>query len=512
MVNSYDKPAEMPDGFEGDYWIDEQIWGHRLYDEQTPWLTFLEFFTVFLSEPSLMTQENLRYRPQRQLRLRNVVFNNPFFTELVREPPLTDAVAWDKWLELMKGTVTPSTLAPLTDLKSKIPRFSDFARLVGYLRRTAIEGNSNKRWSSKFVFPFGPNSLYEDLRVSENGASNDRRFFSRNGELLYLMLARSNKADQVARELQRRFFAQSDPTDEIVGIVQGPAVPGDEKSAGYLPHKKLPEYDILADDWIFLLGQRLPKFDVLPYLVTMTGLHLLIYFLRRASATAGRSDTPVFVCEIVGPRRSAVRDVALSSFESNQALPRLAVEALVRSVAKEPLWANALTDPEPVNAAGQVLARHFNWPEEDELQDMNCGSPEQLLEELLSRALGRHKQHVGKIHGSWARAIGLSSRRGSQRVRYAPTDALLKALVFANVESRMEFKDFLNRLYERYGLVIGEQHAASYIAEDQADLEDFAENAMRLEERLTSLGLMHRLSDGCAYVELPFRGRSHHRE
>jgi hypothetical protein len=512
MATDYDKPAEMPDGFEGDYWIDEQIWGHRLYDEQTPWLTFLEFLTVFQSEPSLTSQDNLRYRPQRQLRLRNVVFNNPFFTDLVRDPPLTDAVAWDRWLELMKGTVTPSNLAPLTELKAKIPRFADFARLVGYLRRTAIEGNSNKRWSSKFVFPFGKNSLYEDLRVSEIGASNDRRFFARNGELLYLMLARSGKADQVARELQRRFFAQPDPTDDIVGILQGIALPAEEKSAGYLPYKQLPEYDTLADDWIFLLGQRLPKFDVLPYLVTMTGLHLLIYFLRRASATAGRLDTPVFVCEIVGPRRSAVRDVALSSFESNQALPRLAVDNLVKSVVKDPRWSDALNDPEPINAAAQVLARHFNWPDDAELQDMNCRSPEHLLEELLSRALGRHKQHVGKIHGSWARAIGLSSRRGSQRVRYAPTDSLLKALVFANVESRMEFKDFLKRLHERYGFVIGEQHATSYIAEDQADLEDFAENAMRLEERLTSLGLMHRLSDGCAYVELPFRGRSHHRE
>ena len=24
-------------------WIDEQIWGHRLWDGQTPWLLFLEF-------------------------------------------------------------------------------------------------------------------------------------------------------------------------------------------------------------------------------------------------------------------------------------------------------------------------------------------------------------------------------------------------------------------------------------------------------------------------------------
>jgi hypothetical protein len=128
----------------------------------------------------------------------------------------------------------------------------------------------------------------------------------------------------------------------------------------------------------------------------------------------------------------------------------------------------------------------------------------------VQRAVARHRQHFGKIHGSWARYIGLSSRRGSQRVRYAPTDALIKALVFANVETRMEFKLFLKCLYERYGIVIGEQQSGTYLSEGAADLEDFAENATRLEERLASMGLMKRLSDGCAYVQLPFSTRATH--
>ena len=27
-------------------WVDEQIWGHRLWDAQSPWLIFLEFLTI----------------------------------------------------------------------------------------------------------------------------------------------------------------------------------------------------------------------------------------------------------------------------------------------------------------------------------------------------------------------------------------------------------------------------------------------------------------------------------
>jgi hypothetical protein len=248
----------------------------------------------------------------------------------------------------------------------------------------------------------------------------------------------------------------------------------------------------------------------LPHLVSMTGLHLLIYFLGRAAAEAGSSRRPAFVCEIVAPRRTAVRDVALRSFENNQAMPRVAVEQLIRKTVSTKEWVSALADPEPLRAAAHVLCGRFDWPQEEDLENIAAKSPMELVDDLVIRALARHKQHVGKIHGSWARNIGLSSRRGSQRVRYAPTDGLLKALVFANVSPRLEYKEFLRRIHDRYGIVIGEHQAGPYIEQDEADLEDFAENATRLEERLTSLGLMRRLSDGCAYVQLPFHGVPRH--
>jgi hypothetical protein len=106
---------------------------------------------------------------------------------------------------------------------------------------------------------------------------------------------------------------------------------------------------------------------------------------------------------------------------------------------------------------------------------------------------------------SWARAIGLSSRRSSRRVRYAPTDRLLKTLVVTCVPRRLEFKDFLALLADRYGLIIGDHQAQAFIASGDADQEDFSDNARRLEERLASLGLLKRLSDSCAYVENPFQ-------
>ena len=67
-----------------EFCIDENIWGHRLYDEQLPHLTVLEFLGVLgsnLNKP-LRPHDGLggavNFKPQRQMRLRGLLFNNPF--------------------------------------------------------------------------------------------------------------------------------------------------------------------------------------------------------------------------------------------------------------------------------------------------------------------------------------------------------------------------------------------------------------------------------------------------
>ncbi len=46
--------------------------------------------------------------------------------------------------------------------------------------------------------------------------------------------------------------------------------------------------------------------------------------------------------------------------------------------------------------------------------------------------------------------------------------------------------------------------AEQVLAKDEFDKKAFQANARRLEQRLGSLGLLRRLSDGCAYVINPY--------
>ena len=54
-------------------------------------------------------------------------------------------------------------------LRQSFSSFDDFAKAVELLRSSSFEARSNKRWSSKFVFPFGPDALYEDLGIDSGG-------------------------------------------------------------------------------------------------------------------------------------------------------------------------------------------------------------------------------------------------------------------------------------------------------------------------------------------------------
>src|SRR5262249_310642 len=154
---------------------------------------------------------------------------------------------------------------------------------------------------------------------------------------------------------------------------------------------------------------------------------------------------------------------------------------------------------DPSMNAREVLSKRFLWPGEE--PDLELPKdPVELLEALKDRALTRHFGHVAKIHGTWGRAIGLSSRRSSRATPSGPTDSLLKTLVICCVDGRMELREFTEVLYRKYSLVIGDQQALSAPETAAVDPETFADNLTRLEERLMSLGVLRRLSDQCAYV------------
>lgn len=490
-------------------WIDEQIWGHRLWDAQTPWLLFLELLTVaeacqrgneLLSEPP--ARYPLQYRPYRRLYLRNVLFNNEFAVRI--DAACADSGrAWDEWLKQMADVAQGTPTRDFSYLRERFPSFHDFAALVVTIRRTAVESATNRRWSSRFVFPFGPNALYEDINVKSGRPSREYINFGRTGELLYLMLCRCDTAQELRSRLNALLSAKH-PLDRLIRLMQ----PADDedlhlKGFSYLPYSSHPVFNLLGEDWLSILDLKLPGFDAYQYLVLLSALHVLLYQLRTAADIAKRRP-PIFVCEAVAPRKTLVRELSAVGYQENDMLSTEAVDVFISEIERSEEWQvairNATSDADACARCRDILENRCWWGSQYD----GPASPTALISDLREVARQGHRQHAGNVHCAYGRAVGLISKRGTNRMRYAPNDALLKALVVANVHIRMEFGEFLSCLFERYGFVFGEREAERALDLQAFDQKAFQANAARLEGRLVSMGLLRRLSDACAYVVNPF--------
>lgn len=492
-------------------WIAEQVWGHRLWDSQSPWLLFLEFLNVAeASQRNGQLFQNgdhpLLYKPFRRLHLRNILFNNEILTRIAEQYGDSNS-AWDAWLKWMTENAKGVLPRDFSYLKGRFHSFQQFVSLVSILRGSAVESDSNKRWSSRFVFPFGPNAVYEDLNVKPTGSvSREYINFGRTGELMYLMLCRAKRRD----ELRFRFvplIAGQNQWNKLLALFQ-PEEAEDlhKKMGGYLPYREHPVFDSLADDWLHVLSLELPGFDGLPHLVTLGAFHVMLYQLRVSSDLV--SKPLYFICEVVAPKKTLVREQSSLSYQENSLLTQKAVEAFLADIASSERWQHAKSQPSAFAACKALLEERVRWPTDPEDYE-SCSEPDSLLAELKRAAIAHHKQHVASVHRQYGRDVGLVSKRGTNRLRYAPTDSLLKTLVLANVSHRMEYKEFLDRLFVRYGFVIGEREAERVLSQADFEKKPFQTNSQRLEQRLASLGMLRRLSDACAYVQNPLaRGQS----
>lgn len=507
-MNRIAAPASHTDSVK--VWVDEAIWGHRFHNDQTPWLVLLEFLAVFRSrrlDGSALKEsrqdcghERFTYNIPRLGPLRELVFNNPHIQH-IEETGRTDGDRWEAWLEQFSRDYD------FQYLRQRFGGFSRLVRVIEFFQGTAVEAHRQRRWTSRFLFPYGPHCIYADLPGNISG-SPDRRFFARGGELLYLMLSRSADGPALAETIANRLLRSDERWDRVARAL----LPEDYRmesesvsvsSIGYLPFASRPEYEALAADWRRLLDLKLPGAALLDPLVRISTLHMLLYMVRRCQEEVGAEGEPKLVLELAAPRKTSIRELSIDNLSGNRRLSERAIHACIDLARSDQGWGEALAARAPADAARVFLMNRFSWKPED---GPPGGDPETIFQALRNYAAKRHREHVGKVHTEWSRQIGLSISRRGAGTWYAPDDAFLKTLVMTTVDQgREEFHRFLRKLYDRYRIVVGVQEAERACGSLPTDEKALSQNTHRLEQRLRTLGLLRRLSDDCAYVENPFR-------
>ena len=281
---------------------------------------------------------------------------------------------------------------------------------------------------------------------------------------------------------------------------------GSEKGGTYLPYKTHPAYDRLAQDILSLLSLGLPDQDVFEHLKPIIAFNLYIYSIETANHWLGNDQAPVCACEIPGPKMDLARRASLATKDENEGLGLQAVRRLV----EQALHADPALNEKLASAdfndemKAEMLADHMVMMCSVKVEDIKASHPDEVRRNVIEMAESGFRDGVmGAIQGL-GQAAGFTDKRGTSRVRYAPTDKLLRALVLANVTYQIEEEELLRNLNIRYHLVIGPREAVSELPAYFHDEGDFKKNRERFTRRLTGLGLAQRMSDACTYVRNPY--------
>lgn len=495
-----------------DVWLEQQIWGHRFYSDQTPWLVLLEALGIMAGRhadrnhdrifPGMQEGRHERFTysmaPRRELR--TILFKDRHIDEIADSDEFgADSTRWARWFDRIGPGGQGE--ARFGYLKDRFTRFASFRNAVALLRSAEVESGRKRRPTSRHLAPRGPDMLAADFGETKSESANkDRRFFARGGELLFLMLNRSSRRNELEELIPRRLLTEGSRWNQLAKVLQPKEQdPPLDFDVGYLPLPSHKAFDRIAEDWASVLSlEELPDDHVPEPLMRLTGLGIIRYMVERAAEVLGEDPSPIPL-DMVASSTVGVKKISQDCFRRHRDMTRKAIEKVAMDFAETEEWKQALRMPNKVRAANELVARRFgfSWPEGDGLPD-----PEEYPARIAKEAIEDHEQHLGRVVGFYAEQIGLAvAVRGSGRW-YAASDGLLEALVLANVREPMEFEAFLRKLWERYGIVVGSE--VSRDAFEAANYAHFKANQRLLEERLRVLGLVHRLSDDCAFVHNPF--------
>lgn len=300
---------------------------------------------------------------------------------------------------------------------------------------------------------------------------------------------------------------------------------------GWIPDPDCSLYALIAEDVATFLQADLDPLETLDLLAHLVGFHLTLYIYHRAHPEAlsahgnggclerCRPCLPIDALE--GADGGVVRAISTAAFREQEVYIIRQAEAYVR--AQVAAWVAALPPgADPYSALDSEARAHFDLPRlsktsqrawqrnVDALQRRLGTNPDRaaLTEDYAQVLIEALQQDFDKnfkgVHRKLAKAVGLAAPRKGLGARFVLGDNLLKALTLSNIPpgGGMTYDEFLQRLYERYGLVIGarEARASGLLERHRVNGEYSQRNRAALLEKMKLAGLATEYSDATAVV------------
>lgn len=526
------------------YPLAAHIWGHRLRTGQH-WIEYmLEFLSVLsgfdyrlgqgLSDHAGVTE---KYRIPKRLGLRRFIFYDQ--REKNRNPYDDRAIEdlYQKLSSRILATDGSSGQTPLEQVRSLLRSFS------------VVE--ANRSWYAKTLFPVHEEFLLwegqrsrsvelplEHLALNPNPDELDRgiefttrNFFARGGEIYYLIISagtegRPDQRTLISQRLRQLLTGHNQSLGQIASAIDTTWQPRDNDHAdsafitlslGWIPQPDCTLYQQIADDLATFLMNDLDSLECLELLAHLIGFHIICYIYHHANP---HNDRSTLLIDLLGDQDGGVlrgQSAALLREQEDRQLRRAQkfVEDRVREwVNSQPKDRNLLDhlehETKVIFQLGQTRTKGIYDRALKELRLVYEIETDRdfvlkaYIEKLFKILEVEFRKNFLGIHRKIGRAIGLIAPIKGPQPRFVLGDNLLKTLVMANLKPKetLSFGEFLERLYTRYGIIIGpgESRTSQLIERLRINEEYYSRNRDVLRERMRRAGLLTEYSDTTAIV------------
>ena len=497
-----------------------QIYGHRLYKDQTLYEYLLEFLLLFSSKKGGSSYKSadegfsffipsdggaLYYYPSPKIGLKRFIFFNHSDQEKRFE---VDKEALDLHRDNIRRLFKISNneyneefvLNVLQDL------FYGFNAITG-----------KRSWFAQSLIPLSPEmifceaignkndrtKLYDDLKKAGD-ISNDfnhikvdqkfnfdqHAFMARGGEVYYLHVAQglqlmdSTNTDSLVTGL-KNIITSVPQLSDIASFIQENwetvVDPHDqsheEEIANFHYVKKRVEFIptvyekracYTVEELTNLINCELDPFEKIELTGSLIALQIIRMMSMRATEALNKGDSQEWLIDLTKNSKGAIRKLAVQSYEQ---LELNIYSAVHQADIDEYLKKNIkMTEVKALDAAAK---------------DTN----------LLVRKI--------------AKATGFLIPAKGTNMRFSLNEDLVKVLVLSLVKpgERVLFSTFLSKCYEHFKIIIGLKEASMHYAKkDMTHLIDFDENEKIFLQLLKDCGFLRDLSDATSIVENPYKG------
>ncbi|TCI43399.1 hypothetical protein EVJ27_10555 [Exiguobacterium sp. SH3S2] len=528
--------------------IGEKIWGHRFKEGQRGPEYTLEFLNVFAGTQFSLQRKH--YNRRKMIEFRQFVYEGE------KEGSKGHiAIFEDEKKEVIRDRLGIN--------EKQFEDLQTFFKNLTIPLTTPMGKPVDRSWYAQMIYPLHESLLFSEVRVNRDkgktsnySISYERNFFARGGELYYLMLhygtlnnaslrmsieenmknllSTSSGLITVISQINEAFAEYSTSSIELPAplfeeakleeIFRGKDIAEYPK----LPQTDLPLYTEFAHELDSLLKLKIDVYEMFDILTSLITFQLHRYMIHQAEQIV-QEKTHYFIDCFEGQNKS-IKFLAQDSYRIHEGVVGEAyktfVEKRVAEVFPEDkaedkirVWKQGFDDSQKTKVAG-----YASFFDDLNLNSLHAPKKKKLIEALETSNLDKAKKmlklrivelYMEDLSKSQLPIMKTLARDGQfiisgkgSKARYVLHDNILSALVYATLDGEitLPYDDFLQRLYEKYQIIIGENAAkvSGLYSKEGINLSHFRNNEKKMRQKLKQNGLLQEYSDATALIRNPY--------